>query len=257
MRAFGSFILWLLALLIVVVLVIFAIENVAPVSAHFLGYGFTTALWGIVAACAVLGFVLALLLMTPGRLSAGWRARSLSRSHAQTERELAALQERHAQLRIEHDQLAASHTGLQAERDQLATQREQDLQAQRERDQQAAAQAVAAQRTDTAADMPRQRVGPYVRETSRADRADRVDRVDRADRADQVDRTDQTAPADQTYQTDGAERTAPADQTDTTASSDRPPFGERLRNAFRGPDSSDQRNAETYDPYDQPPAPTA
>jgi uncharacterized integral membrane protein len=251
MRAFGRFILWLLALLIVVALVVFAIQNVAPVSAHFLGYAFTGDLWMIVAACAVLGFVLALLLMTPGRLSAGWRARSVSRSHAQTERELAAVQARHAQLQMEHDRLAASHAGLQAERDQLAAQREQDLQAQRERDQQAAAQAVAAQRTDTATEAPRQRVGPYVRETSRADRADQVDRADRTDR---TDRTDQV---DQTYQTDGVERATAADQTDSTASSDRPTFGERLRNAFRGPDSSDQRDAEAYDQYDQPPAPTA
>ena len=61
----------------------------------------------IVAGAVVLGFVVAALLLLPGRLSAGAQRQRLARAHHQTADELAALRQQHAQLQDAHQRLLA------------------------------------------------------------------------------------------------------------------------------------------------------
>ncbi len=235
MRALTGFIVALLAIVIIVALAIFAIQNLNPVNAHFLGYAFTPNLWWIVVGCAVLGFLLAAIVLAPGRFAAGWRARSLARSHAQTEAELAALQEQHAQLQAERDRLAAQQSGLQAERDQLYAQREQQLQAARERQMQAERdqQALTNNNEQVRADGAQERVTQPVAPPA----------------------TDTAVPQQRTtVYTHEPETPDQAPETSPDGASDQPSLGERLRGMFRGPDTTDDQAAGTYD---QPPAPTA
>lgn len=105
----------ILAIIDVVVLAIFAVENIRPQTYNFVGFAFPGNLWWTVAGSALLGFILATLLMAPGRIAAGWRGRRLNREQGQSTRQLTDLQTRNAQLEQERQQIAA-------ERDQMRSQ---------------------------------------------------------------------------------------------------------------------------------------
>ena len=73
MRRLISFLIGLIVLVAVIVLVVFSLENVRNVQVTFLGNVITASLWWFVVGAAILGFLVALLLLTPGRVVAGWR----------------------------------------------------------------------------------------------------------------------------------------------------------------------------------------
>lgn len=114
MRALGRALWVLLLALIIVVLAIFAVDNLRTVTVNFAGQAFTAGLWWVILGCAALGFLLGLLLLEPGRVISGWRARAMQRERDRTQVELGTLRERHAALQAERDT-------LQAERDHLRT----------------------------------------------------------------------------------------------------------------------------------------
>lgn len=119
MRGFRSFIVGILSAIIIVVLAIFAVENIHSVTAHFFGYTFTPSLWWVAIGSAVLGFILAFLLLAPGRVASGWRARGLERNRLRAEQEMSAMRQEHESLRAQHAHMQAEREGLQTERDQL------------------------------------------------------------------------------------------------------------------------------------------
>lgn len=125
MKKFSMTVSSLVALVAVVILAIFAIENQLPLRVQFLGWAFDANLWWIVAGSALLGALCSLLLLAPGRLAAGWRNRSLTR--AQTHRELDSLRGQQA-TRASWDQertaLVAENQRLQAENQRLQTERD-------------------------------------------------------------------------------------------------------------------------------------
>lgn len=118
MRALIRFIGLLLAAIIIAALAIFAAQNIRLTPLHYLGMSFTGNVWWICVGSAVLGFILAFLLLAPGRVASGWRGRSLGRERTRLSDELAVVRAREAQLRADHEQLRARHSQLTAERGQ-------------------------------------------------------------------------------------------------------------------------------------------
>jgi uncharacterized integral membrane protein len=123
MRGFFTFIASVIAIVIIAALAIFAVQNMLTLRVSFLGRSLTADLWWLVVGAAVLGFILALLLLAPGRVAAGWRSMVLQREAARRERELGQLREQHMRLRTEHGRLQADHAQLETEHDQLQAQR--------------------------------------------------------------------------------------------------------------------------------------
>lgn len=119
MRGLFRFIGLLLAAIIIAALAIFAVENISLVPLRYVGKTFTGNLWWICVGSAVLGFILAFLLLAPGRVAAGWRGRTLGRERMRLQDDLAVVRAREAQLRTEHEHLRAEHAQVAAERDQL------------------------------------------------------------------------------------------------------------------------------------------
>jgi uncharacterized integral membrane protein len=119
MRALIRFIGLLLAAIIIAALAIFAAQNIRLTPLRYLGMSFTGNVWWICVGSAVLGFILAFLLLAPGRVVSGWRGRTLGRERTRLQDELALVRAREAQLRAEHEQLRARHTQLTAERESL------------------------------------------------------------------------------------------------------------------------------------------
>jgi uncharacterized integral membrane protein len=104
---------------ILVVLAIFAVQNIRSTPVRFIGYSFPLDIWWISTGSALLGFLLAILLIGPGRIAAAWRTRRLTRERAERDRQLVTLQQEHETLRAQHAHLQAEREGLQVERDQL------------------------------------------------------------------------------------------------------------------------------------------
>lgn len=119
MRGFRNFIVSILSAIIIVVLAIFAVQNLQGITAHFVGATFTPSVWWVSIGSAALGFLLALLILAPGRIAAGWRTRSLGREQLRREQEMSVLRQEHDSLRAQHAHLQAEREGLQTERDQL------------------------------------------------------------------------------------------------------------------------------------------
>lgn len=116
MRALIRFIGLLLAAIIIAALAIFAAQNISLTPLHYFGMSFTGNVWWICVGSAVLGFILAFLLLAPGRVASGWRGRTLGRERTRLRDELAVVRAREEQLRADHEQLRARHTRLTAER---------------------------------------------------------------------------------------------------------------------------------------------
>ena len=109
----------ILALVVVVALTVFVVENLFQVRAQFLGLAFTASLWWIVAGAALLGALCSFLLLAPGRVAASWRNRTLVRE--QTHHELDSLRSQHT-ARASWDEERAA---LTAENQRLQTQQDQ------------------------------------------------------------------------------------------------------------------------------------
>ncbi|HEV8189898.1 MAG TPA: LapA family protein, partial [Ktedonobacterales bacterium] len=123
MRTLSSLLLGLVAIVLVVALVIFALQNTGPVPLHFLGYGATGSIWWIALGAAALGFVVAYLLMLPGRVAASWRSQGLSRQMQRQDQELATARQQQAEVDAERTRLQQQYEQLQAQHDRLADER--------------------------------------------------------------------------------------------------------------------------------------
>lgn len=118
MRTVRATFVTILVLVGAIVLAIFAVGNVGTISVTFARMRFPLPVWWIEIGSALIGFVMALLLMLPGRVATGWRARGLLREHERKDITI-------AQFREERDRLQAENARLMAERDGLLTEREQ------------------------------------------------------------------------------------------------------------------------------------
>ena len=118
MRGLSNLIATICGGIIVAALVIFAVENARTERYTFLGITFTGNVWWIVIGSAVLGLLFAAFLLVPGRIAAGIRIHALSREHARTKQELAALRSEHEQLQAEHERLRVEHARVVSEREQ-------------------------------------------------------------------------------------------------------------------------------------------
>ena len=112
MRGMRNFIVLVCELVIFALLVIFAVENRRPAQYTFIGNTFTGNVWWTVAGSALLGFLFALFMLSPGTLAARWRSRTLFRERERREQEL-------AELRGEHERLQGEHARVLNERDRL------------------------------------------------------------------------------------------------------------------------------------------
>jgi uncharacterized integral membrane protein len=109
MRTPLSFLIGLLTVATAVALGILATQNGQDASFSFLGNTLQAPQGWAVAGAAVLGFVLAYLLLIPGRLASSWRTRWLGRQTHTLETKLLALQEEHARLQGSHQRLLEEH----------------------------------------------------------------------------------------------------------------------------------------------------
>ena len=119
MRAFFSFIVGAIAAVALLVFALFAIQNTQSAHFTFAGSAFSIGLVWLVLVPALIGFLLALLIVTPARMG-------FDRQHAQMrgeERQLSqALDQeraRNAEQQTAYTQLQARYASVTAERDQL------------------------------------------------------------------------------------------------------------------------------------------
>ena len=126
MRRFRNGFSLILACAIIVVLAIFALENLMTLRLQLVGHNFSTNLGWIIASSAVLGALITFALLAPGRVAAGWRNHTLGRvgerreqdAHAQHE-QYQQLVAQHAVLQAQHGQAQSDYRLVQSERDDL------------------------------------------------------------------------------------------------------------------------------------------
>jgi uncharacterized integral membrane protein len=109
MRTPLSFLIGLLTVATAVALGILAVQNGQDASFSFLGNTFQAPQGWAVAGAAGLGFLLAYLLLIPGRLASSWRTWWLGRQTHTLETKLLTLQEEHARLQGSHQRLLEEH----------------------------------------------------------------------------------------------------------------------------------------------------
>jgi uncharacterized integral membrane protein len=109
MRVLVAFVVGILAAGILATLGILVGQNSQTVSYTFMDAPMSAGLGALVGAAAILGFLLAFLLLVPGRLASAWRGLLLSRQTRQLEDRLAMLREQHAQLQGSHERLLEDH----------------------------------------------------------------------------------------------------------------------------------------------------
>ncbi len=109
MRAFGTFLAAMVALVILLVMAVIVLQNGQTVQLTLLNTTITGPAGLAVATAAGLGFLAAFLLLIPGWLANAWRRLALSRRSRALEANLGALREEHAQLRGSHALLLEEH----------------------------------------------------------------------------------------------------------------------------------------------------
>src|SRR5262245_52542941 len=112
MRGFIAFLIGLVTAAFMVAMVIIVTQNDQSEQLSFLGLTFQGYVGWDLAAAAGLGFILAFLLLIPGRLASAWRLGDLSRQARALEEKLAALRQEHAKLEGQHDVLREEHAEL-------------------------------------------------------------------------------------------------------------------------------------------------
>ena len=108
MRRISSYISLLLFVILVIGLVAFIIGNGTQFALSFFGYTFyNVPVWLPTVVGAVVGFLLAFFVLTPGRLRSAWQNNRLlnriSRHEAASEKELSGLRQRNAELEQEKE----------------------------------------------------------------------------------------------------------------------------------------------------------
>lgn len=124
MRVFRNNLSVLIALAVVVLLAVFALQNMLPVRVHLVGYVYSTNLRWIVVGSALLGALFTFVLLAPGRVAAGWRNHTLGRAGERREQDAHAQHEQYQQLVADHAVLQAQHG--QAQSDYRLVQGERD-----------------------------------------------------------------------------------------------------------------------------------
>ena len=109
MRTLLSSLIAILTAAIVVGLSIFVVQNSQSEQFSYLGGSLHADKGVIVAGAAVLGFLLAFLLLIPGRLASAWRGWSVGRQAQALEQRLSALREEYAGLQGSHRLLLKEH----------------------------------------------------------------------------------------------------------------------------------------------------
>lgn len=119
MRAIGCFLLGVIAAVLVVAFGVFALENGQVTQFTFLGNTMRANLWLLVGIPAVVGFVLALLVVTPARAAGDRSGSTLRGQYRSLERDLANQQRQNEELRVENSRLQARYDQALAERNAL------------------------------------------------------------------------------------------------------------------------------------------
>ena len=104
-----AFLVGILTAAVVAALGVLVVQNAQSEQLTFLGATFSGDKGGVVAGAAAVGFILAVLLLLPGRLASAWHR---AHSHRQTrtlEQRLLALGQEHAQLHGGHQRLVEEH----------------------------------------------------------------------------------------------------------------------------------------------------
>jgi uncharacterized membrane protein YciS (DUF1049 family) len=109
MRTLISFLIGLLTMAAIVALGFVVAQNDQNVHVTLQGTSIEFAQGWMVAGAAALGFLLAYLLLIPGRLASALRTASLSRQGQRLEQRLQGLREEHAQLQGSHQRLLEEH----------------------------------------------------------------------------------------------------------------------------------------------------
>jgi uncharacterized integral membrane protein len=91
MRTLVTFVLAILALAVAGALAVLALQNGRTTSLSFLGVSGQASQGGVIGGAALLGFLVAALLLLPGRVAAGRRARTLRRRVSDLEGQLSVL----------------------------------------------------------------------------------------------------------------------------------------------------------------------
>jgi uncharacterized membrane protein YciS (DUF1049 family) len=109
MRTLISFLIGLLTMAAIVALGFVVAQNDQNVHVTLQGTSIEFAQGWMVAGAAALGFLLAYLLLIPGRLASALRSASLSRQGQRLEQRMQGLREEHAQLQGSHQRLLEEH----------------------------------------------------------------------------------------------------------------------------------------------------
>ncbi len=250
MRAIGGFLLGIVAAVLVVAFGIFALENGQVTQFTFLGNTMHVNLWLLVGIPAVIGFLVALLLVTPAR-AAGDRHGSMLRGQFRSlERDLADQRRQNEELRTENSRWQTRYQQVVAERDTLNTRLETVQQAVAQPALETPAATAPVQETPVVA-TPEQRDTMVYDEPATATRREEpvaplgttAGGYDRA--GEQPVTTDEAAAQRESVQgTPVAETTPPA----------QPTLGERLRGMFGGERTAQEEEADRIN--SRGPAPT-
>ncbi len=132
MRVFISLIVGIIAIVLSATLVIFAMQNIEAAPLHFLPYSFTGNIAAVIVGSAILGFVVAVLLMTPGRIAEILHDRHLTERVEQATEHVSDAQRRQASAEASRRESQQQSQRLQKQLRQLVSERE-DLVAERDR----------------------------------------------------------------------------------------------------------------------------
>jgi len=109
MRTVIAFVVGIATAAVVVGLGVLVVQNTQSEQLTFLGSTLIVDKGGVVAGGVALGFVLAVLLLLPGRLASAWHRAQVRRQTQTLEQRLVALREEHARLHGGHQRLVEEH----------------------------------------------------------------------------------------------------------------------------------------------------
>lgn len=245
MRAFGCFILGVVAAVLVVAFGLFALENGQAISFSFLGNTMRMSLWLVVGIPAVIGFLLALLLVTPARAAGDRHGSALREQHRSLERDLAGERQRNEQLRVENRRLQTRHDQTLAERDNLNSRLASVQQAVTAPVQETPVAATSARETPVTTEPVREM--PAVTTPTRESEA--RDAIAHNERPDVVQREEPVA-SDRVPE----QQAVTADERVQSESVTQPRLGERLRGIFGGQQAAEEEETDRLN--SRGPAPT-
>jgi len=114
MRTAISFLVGLITAAVVVGLGVLVAQNGQGEQFTLLGATFQGAMGWVTAGAAALGFLLAFLILIPGRLASAWQRWTLGRRGQELEEQLRVLQQQHAELQGSHWSLLEEHRQVMA-----------------------------------------------------------------------------------------------------------------------------------------------